>query len=217
MIKGVDPALLELRQRAKGNELTYGFVMDCLRAYRSPRSKLTHLLKTGALVRVKKGIYVFCQPFVRGQICKELLANLIFGPSYISLEWALSFHGLIPERVEEITSVTFKRKKEYSTPLGRYSYFKIPPARYPAGIEIVELNIYQKFLIASKEKAICDFLTIRRGRFISRSHLMDILFEDMRVDEDDITTLNLAKLCDINRKHPHSSITGLINIVENYQ
>lgn len=211
---GIDPALLELRSRAKGNELSYSFVMDCLKTYKSPRSKITQLLKTGALIRVKKGLYVFCQPLVKGQICKELLANLIFGPSYVSLEWALAFHGLIPERVEEVTSVNFKRKKDYATPLGRYSYFKIPVARYPVGVDIIELNHYQKFLMASKEKAICDFLTIRRGKFVSQKHLMEILFEDMRIDEDDIRDLNLGIIDEINKSHPHSSIGGLFKVVE---
>ena len=59
MTQGLDPALLKLKQRAQGNELTYGFVMDCLSDYSSPRAKLTRLLESEALIRVKKGLYIF--------------------------------------------------------------------------------------------------------------------------------------------------------------
>ena len=111
MIRGMSPALVSIRKRALGNELTYAFVMDCLKGFSKPRDQLTRLIRSGALVRIKRGLYVFGDFFVRGQICKELLANLIYGPSYISLEWALGYYGLIPERVEVITSVSLKATK----------------------------------------------------------------------------------------------------------
>src|SRR3990170_1551453 len=118
----MDPALITLRERAPGNELDYGFVMDCLKGYSSPRAKLSRLLKSGALIRVKKGLYVFSQNYRRGSISMEMLANMIYGPSYVSLEWALRYYGMIPERVEEITSVTIKRQAHFDTPIGRFTY-----------------------------------------------------------------------------------------------
>lgn len=102
--QGVDAAMAILRSQAPSEELDYRFVMNCLINYRSPRVKLNHLLNVGALIRVKKGLYVFGKQFSRGPYCLELLANKIYGPSYVSLEWALQFHGLIPERVEVVVS-----------------------------------------------------------------------------------------------------------------
>jgi len=71
-----------------------------------PRDKISDLLKKGTIIRVKKGLYVFGEDNRKKPYSKEILANLIYGPSYISLDYALQYHGLIPERVEAVTSVT---------------------------------------------------------------------------------------------------------------
>ena len=113
-------ALNKIRKLALSNEVDYRFVMDCLKNYASPLGKLSRILHSGDLIRVKKGLYVFGEPYRRGNLSMEMLANMIYGPSYVSLEWALSYYGLIPEKVEEITSVTMKRKKKYDTPIGRF-------------------------------------------------------------------------------------------------
>lgn len=120
--QGIDPAIAIIRERAPSEELDYGFVMDCLSGYASPRVKLNHLLKIGALIRVKKGIYVLGKAFARTPYCLELLANKIYGPSYVSLEWALQYHQLIPERVDVVTSVSWKRKKRFDTPIALFTY-----------------------------------------------------------------------------------------------
>lgn len=104
-------AILKLRNAALSNALDYRFVMNCLSDYRSPRGKLSRLLQAGDLIRVKKGLYVFGEHYQRGALSMELVANLIYGPSYVSLEWALAYYGMIPESVEEVTSVTLSRKK----------------------------------------------------------------------------------------------------------
>lgn len=203
-----------IRKRAKGNELSYAFIMDCLKDYAKPRDKLSRLLKSGALIRVKKGLYVFSQLFVQGQICKELLANLIYGPSYVSLEWAMAYYGLIPESVEVITSISSKRNKEFNTPIGRFSYFHSHPKRYWPGITELVLNPYQKFLIATKEKALCDLLIIRRGKVSSFKEIIEILFEDFRIDEEALETFNLSLVQKINAQKPHSAIEYLIKVLE---
>ncbi|MFT4551814.1 MAG: hypothetical protein ACI9S8_000435 [Chlamydiales bacterium] len=214
MSSGIDQALSIIRKRAKGNELTYAFVMDCLKGFSKPRDKLTKLLRSGALIRLKQGFYVFNELFVRGQICKELLANLMYGPSYISLEWAMGYYGLIPERVEGITSVSYKRNKIFDSPLGRFSYFHGHPKRYSIGVTQVEISPYQKYLIATKEKALCDLLIMRRGRISSFKSICEILFEDFRIDEEDLEHFDLGLVKEINRQKPHSAIIYLIKVLE---
>ena len=58
----MDQAIITLRERAPSNELDYGFVMDCLKNYRSPRAKLSRLLQSGALIRVKKAYMYLVSP-----------------------------------------------------------------------------------------------------------------------------------------------------------
>jgi hypothetical protein len=212
--KRPNQAIEILRERAPSNELFYSFVMDCLKDYHSPRVKLSHLIQTGALIRVKKGIYIFGPLFSKNETCLEMLANLIFGPSYISLEWALSYYGMIPEKVEEITSVTFKVKKQFDTPIGRFSYAHIDLDRYPSDVLLIERSHSQKFFIASREKALCDTLIIRRGRISSIKYIKEVLFEDFRIEIDEILKLNIQTIKQINSKKSHSALTFLIKFLE---
>lgn len=213
----MDPSLITLRERAPGNELDYGFVMDCLKGYASPRAKLSRLLKSGALIRVKKGLYVFGVPYQRGSISMEMLANMIYGPSYVSLEWALRYYGMIPEGVEEITSVTTKRTTNFDTPIGRFSYEHCNPVTYPIGLTRYEESKYQSALIATKEKAVADQLVIRRGKVTSLIELEHILFQDLRMEEEDLATLNVNVIDRIISAHSHSALVYLASLIRRLQ
>jgi len=102
-------------------EIDYQMVMDALKGYAFPRKKLSDMLSHGDLIRVKKGIYIQSGPGIPAY-SHEILANMIYGPSYVSFHYALAYHGLIPERVEEITSATTGKNKLIDTPVGRFSY-----------------------------------------------------------------------------------------------
>jgi hypothetical protein len=213
----MDPAIEILKKFAKANELTYQTVMSCLKGYAKPRDKLSQLIRRKALIRVKQGLYVFGELFRSRPLCKELLANLIYGPSYVSLEWALSYHGLIPERVYTLTSVTLKRSKSFETPLGVFSYDHLHLDRYPQGISLNSSLPYQNFLIASKEKALCDYLILKRGKITSLKSCLAILLEDMRIDEDELLDLDLSAIRKINQGKAHSAINFLIKTLEKLQ
>lgn len=210
---GMDPGIALLRE-APFEELGYGFVMDCLKGYKNPRLKLHHLLKIGALIRVKKGLYVFGKHFARGGYSVEVLANMIYGPSYVSLEWACQYHRLIPERVTVFTSVTTQRTKRFQTPIGLFTYDHLALDAYSNGAEILTLSDKQQVLIASKEKALIDLLVVRRGFFSSKKHFKETLFEDLRVEEEDFAKFNLELLKAIYEAHPHSASKYLIEVRE---
>lgn len=209
----MDQAMQLLRSKAPSEIVDYGFVMDCLKNYSFPRTKLTQLLKTGALIRIKKGLYVFGPLFSRQPYSLEILANLIYGPSYISLEWALHTYGMIPERVEEVTSITTKRSRMFTTPVGRFSYTHKQLLAYPIGVEWRQISDYQSYLIATPEKALIDLLTVRRGKVSKSSELRELLFEDFRIEEEDLQRLDLALMRKINDAYPHSTITLLIDFL----
>jgi hypothetical protein len=209
-IKGIDSGIEVLLKRAISEEIDYGFVMDCLKDYSNPRVKLNHLLKIKALIRVKKGIYIFGKTFAKHPYSAEILANMIFGPSYISLEWACQYYRLIPEKVTTITSVTTQRSKRFQTPVGLFTYDHIPLTFFTSGINLVAFSPTQKALIASKEKALVDLLVVRRGHLSSFKQFKEILFDDLRVEEEDVYGLDLAQLKDIYHSHPHSAINYLI-------
>ena len=88
-----------LRKIAGREEIDYQFLLSILKEYAHPRDKISEWLKSGDLIRVKKGLYIFGKQIAQTSYLLEVLANLIYGPSAISLSYALSFYGLIPERV----------------------------------------------------------------------------------------------------------------------
>lgn len=203
---GIDKAMIALQERAPANELDYQFVMDCLQNYRSPRAKLGRLLKSGALIHIRKGLYLLGPKFKRLPYCLEILANMIYGPSYVSLERALQIYGLIPEHVEEITSVTFKATKEVKTPVGYFSYAHCHPNSYPIGITTRSFSPSENPLIATPEKALTDLLTIRRGKITSMQAIKEIITEDLRIEEGDLHNLDLKLIQQIQKAHPHSAV-----------
>ena len=90
-----------------------------LNNYKNPRDKLAHMVKKKECIPVIQGLYE-TNPTTPGY----RLANTICSPSYLSFEFALSYHGLIPEAVYNFTSATFekKKKKEFKTPFGTFTY-----------------------------------------------------------------------------------------------
>jgi len=185
--------LLNLRNSILTEEFDFCALKHALSRYKNPRVKINDLLKKGHIVRVKKGLYVFGPDLAKGPYFKEVLANLIYGPSYISLEYALSFYGLIPERVECLTSVTDKRNKLFHTPIGIFSYRYINPSIYSYGIDLYELDKYHSILIASKEKALSDLLYFSE-KMVDEFQVEKFLLEDLRMDIDQIRGFNLRKV-----------------------
>lgn len=181
----------ELRRRISGEEFDYRALLDGLREYDRPRDKITALLKQGTIIRVKKGIYVFGERYRRRPFSREILANMLYGPSYVSLETALHYYGLIPERVEAMTSVTGARGRRFFTPVGLFIYRGVSMNAYRIGIDQVELENGRSFLIATPEKALADKIQADRGTAIRTQAEMRTYLEDsLRIDPEGLENLN---------------------------
>jgi predicted transcriptional regulator of viral defense system len=166
--------------------------------YKFPKDKIANLEKKGDLIRLKKGSYVVSPKIHNQPISKELIANHLYGPSYISFESALSFYNLIPERVLTTRSMTIKRSRKFLTPLGSFEYTTAPKRYFEIGIQQNIINEKYAFLIASPEKAICDLIVASsRNRIQSVKAMQIYLEEDMRIDLSAIENFNLEiiRLC----------------------
>ncbi len=181
----------ELRKKIPGEEFDYQALLQGLHEYNRPRDKITALLRRKDIIRVKKGIYIFGERYARRPFSREILANMIYGPSYVSLDYALHYHGLIPERVEAVTSVTCGRGRRFSTPVGLFIYRMIPMRAYQVGIDQVEIEGSRSFLIATPEKALSDKIYEDRGTAILTQNGMKIyLLDNLRVDPERLAKLN---------------------------
>jgi predicted transcriptional regulator of viral defense system len=183
----------QLRQLIPYEEFDYLRLLEGLKEYSRPRDKISALLRSATIMRIKKGLYIFGPSYRREPYSRELLANWIYGPSYISLEYALSHYGMIPERVEMITSVTCARDRAFQTPAGRFSYWSVPIRAYCIGFDRIELAGNRGFLMATREKALADKLCRDRGAAIrSLKRLEAFLLNDLRIDPDTLRELDPA-------------------------
>ncbi len=203
----------QLRNTITREEFDYVLLTGVLSHYSGIRQKINELLKSGVILRVKKGLYVFGPGYNRTPVSKEVLANLIYGPSCISLEYALSFHGLIPERVETVTSVTPKRDKEFDTPLGQFNYRYLSADKYACGIEQVGIDRNNFVLMASPEKALCDYLTLNKITNKTSNDIKEFLEADLRIDRDSWTRLNPQTLLKLNKHYRNKNIEAILEVL----
>lgn len=188
---------------------TTAIMLQELNNYKNPRDKLAHMVKKKECIPVIQGLYE-TNPTTPGY----RLANTICSPSYLSFEFALSYHGLIPEAVYNFTSATFekKKKKEFKTPFGTFTYRDVPSAVYPYGIECVSENGYT-FQIASPEKALCDELYIQ-SPVTSQRELKEFLFDGLRIDWELFCKLNMDDILFLNSKYHCTNIQKLTKTME---
>lgn len=172
--------------------VNFGTLVSALGNYKFPKDKISNLEKTGNLIRLKKGMFVVSPKIHNQSISKELIANHIYGPSYISFEHALSFYGLIPERVYTIRSMTIKRGRKFSTPLGNFEYTNAKKEYFEIGIHQEIIDDKYAFLIASREKALCDIIVATHHlRIQSVKAMQEYLEEDLRIDFSTVGNYNL--------------------------
>ena len=196
-----------LRKVIPSEEFDYQMLSDALAEYQAHRQKIHELLKNGVITRVKKGLYVFGLDYSRVPACPEVLANLIYGPSCLSLEYALSHYGLIPERVHCFTSVTPKRDKEFDTPLGRFTYRYLALPKYSQGIEQVWIDPHHPVLMASPEKALCDYVALSNLKPLGdRAAARDFLEFDLRIDPADWKRFDSTMLGKFNEFYRNDNI-----------
>ncbi|MCM5527731.1 hypothetical protein [Parasegetibacter sp. NRK P23] len=196
--------------------LTRQLILNMLREYKRPNDKVNELMKQGKLLAVKRGLYVPGPELGIAGPEPFLVANHLWGPSYVSLESALSHWGLIPERVYEVSSVTLKSSKNFKTPSGRFQYIHASMPYYAFGIKSLQLTPRQTVLIASPEKALCDKIVVTSGIALrSIRQTQDFLLEDLRINEESLHQLDLAVIHAWKEDAPKkSSLEMLIKTIE---
>ena len=172
---------------------TTGILNEELKNYANPGAVIRRMTDSGQLIKVRHGLYE-----TDSELPGICLAVHIYGPSYLSFDFALAYYGLIPEAVTRYTCASFRKhkSKEYHTPFGIFSYRDVPETAYPWGIDFHTENGYP-YLIASPEKALCDKLYIVSPRK-NRSEMETLLFEDLRIDRGDFQNLDFAELMQLS-------------------
>lgn len=191
---------------------TTAMLLEELKNYASPKSKLSRMVDKGECFPITKGLYETDR-----NTSAHLLAGSIYGPSYISFEYALSYHGLIPEAVYTVTCATFdkKKKKKYDTAFGTFTYRDVPSEVFPLCINLIHEGAYW-FRIASPEKALCDQL-YTRSPVKNTLELSAMLFDDLRMDEDALRAMDLGVIAELSERYRTTNVKKLSTLVRRMQ
>ncbi len=120
--------------------------------------QLNHWVKEGRVIRISRGLYTLPDHERSVGLDPLWLANNLYSPSYVSLQYALSYHGLIPEAVASITSVTTLKTAEFKAPMGNYVYRHIKKEDFFGFTALKTQGSSQEFWMAAPEKAVIDFI-----------------------------------------------------------
>ncbi len=208
----------KIRIAIEGEVFDYTQLMDALKEYKKPRDVVSTLLKKAYLIRLRKGLYTFGKLWQRKGISNEVLANLMYGPSVISLDFALSLYGLIPEHTFTVTCVSIGRSRVFNTPVGRFSYTQQKVNRFSFGYSL-QHNNSGNFLIAEPLKALADKVWYdKRFNPTSPVSYYEYLFEDLCIDKDILFQhININYLKVLNDTFSSRKISWLTKFLIDYK
>lgn len=188
--------IYQLKKRIGLNVFTTEMIKPILEEeYEQPIIKINAMVKKAELIRLKRGVYALGSEVRDHALNTIVIANMLHKPSYVSYEYALSYHGLIPERVYTVTSATTYRSEEYSTEIGSFSYKKIPLKAYSLGIDWKFDAQEGGYMIATPEKALCDTIYAdKRAINLTKDEIFEYLEEDLRLEWEDLEKLDSTLL-----------------------
>ena len=179
-------------------------------------NKVSALEKRGDLIRLKQGMYVTHPDVSQKSLSLFLIGNNLYGPSYISLQSALRYYGLIPEQVFTICSMTTKPTQIFHNSLAWFEYVHTDPTIFPIGLREVTIGDGMTVLMASPEKALCDLIAdISHLNLRYRNEILVWLEEDVQFDMDELFHFDtgiLREYAKVGKKK--TMINQLIKIIE---
>lgn len=172
----------------------------------SIRVQISRWCKAKKLIKLRNNIYLLAENFRKVDIYEPYIASVLKKPSYISLEKAFEYHGLIPEAVPVFTSVTTKRPEKINTSIGTFDYRHIKSSIF-WGYDSVTVNKQMAF-IATPEKALLDFFYLR-GLKIDDDYLYEMRLQNFN-------KINFSKLIKFAKKFRSPGVLKVAQLIEKY-
>lgn len=199
------------------NPIPYNTLLNALDDVSRPEQKIKYLTLKGHLTQIMKGWYL--QNTGDSTYSRFHIANVLYGPSYVTGLTALSYLGWIADRAVTVDSVVFKRSKGLNTSLGLFRYHHLPRDVFHYGITSLQESEKINCLMASPTKALYDyFLLTPYLTFTGKNDMLSFLEEDLRFDTERMHELDLGlleKLCLLG--HKERQIKILINLMKSIQ
>lgn len=163
------------------------------------RKLLVHrAAEKGEILRLKPGLYCLAPDYRKTNPHPFVVAAALHSPSHVSLESALAYHGLIPEAVFQVSSVTVGRSRRFKTPLGVFTFSRVPTLDPMAGVMTEKVDANGWAFVASPLRAIADLVYLRkaiRWEVDGRGFLTDSL----RIEEDEVRRMHQGDIDEVHR------------------
>ena len=207
---------LKLKKALKTTIFTHEEIANILKdEVSNVNAKISYMTKQGVLIRLKKGLYTFGGLYQDSSIDNIAIANRLYAPSYVSFDYALSYYGLIPERVYEVTSATLHAKKVFDTPLGRFSYRPVPIDVYALGVDWLYDDRDGGKFIATPEKALCDKIRADRGLGrLTQEKMRTYLTYDLRIEWELLLSLDTRLIEEIAKRYKSYNLKSLTSLLK---
>ena len=166
-------------------------------------------IRSGHVIHLRRGLYAFAKKYRPASLNLYEIAGKLYGPSYVSLEAALSYHGWIPEAVYTVTNVCAKRSKEFNTPLGMFSFAHIPCDRFFAGVKRVA-SPNGIFLMATPFRALADYVYVHHKRWRG----LKPVIESLRVDESNFRHADFRLLEEVRKASRNANVKKFIYSIQ---
>jgi hypothetical protein len=175
---------------------------------RGPRldALLKRAVASGEVWRVHRGLYCLADKYRQSKINPLELAQRIHGPSYVSLETALSRHGWIPEGVQAITSVAWGRSRTFDTPVGRFTFTRVPQRSFLAGVRRMVEDGGDAYFLATPLKALADLVYVQRLDWRSAAPVR----ESLRVEAESLAELTGADVDEVEAAYECGRLSRLL-------
>lgn len=168
-------------------------------------SQLSLWKNKGYIGTLKRGLYYFIEK--KEFIIAEEVSFLLYQPSYISLEWALSSYGIIPDIAHAITAITTKTTRTFINDYGQYIYRNLQSKLFFG--YTVQTTAHGKYLLAEPEKALLDYLYLNLGHLDNENDV-----SELRLNYHEITTtMNIEKLHHYSAQFQNKKLQRIIKII----
>lgn len=156
------------------------------------RCEVRYWLKHGHLIPLKRGVYVLSDDLRQEPLSMGFISNFLLSPSYVSLEYALSYYDLIPEKVTVYTSITTKKTTKYKTPIGTFEYRSVKEGIFCGFTRRIDNS--QNYFIAYPEKALLDFFYFHQDLEGAEGEFESFRFQNLEI-------LNFGRFDELRSKY----------------
>ena len=163
-------------------------------------------LAKGEILGIRRGLYCLAPRYQKKPVSVFAAAQRIYGPSYVSMESALSYHGWIPEAVHTCTCASYGNAREFHSPLGLFVYRRVPQRVFYAEVERIRDPSGNVFLMASPVKALADYVYAHKPEW---KEIGDAA-ESLRIEPEDLASVSSAQIEELSSNYSNRRVRRLL-------